>query len=182
MIFPKCNNFTVKFLEQHLNTIENGLSVVAVIPIIGTITSVAKFALGCVMIVFSMIVYATSVCISILFWNNHEVSEVTEHIKSHAIDFLLHGFGNLLAAIGEGIPLFGTYLVLTRVWAKFYAKDHPSATGFFVVTGHEFKFQPYQNLIAIDAYVLDRSDDDEEHSQAKQELERCTQQAYCYIP
>lgn len=183
-----CNSFTVQFLERNLNKIENSLSIASAIPIVGTVTSLAKFALGGLLILGSVGIYGGSFVVSAFYWNNRKVADMTNHTQEHCKDYLKHGFVNLGTAVVEGIPVVGTIFFLTR-YTVAACSDHnnPSAFGAWVSTGtHEFKIYPYRNLVAQDACVVDHtysltpSECAQELEWANRELDEYKQQAYCF--
>lgn len=162
----KCHSFNVQFLERNLDKIEMGLSTLAAIPIVGIAAGVAKFALGGLMICGSVGVYGASSGVRILFWKNRNVSDITKHVQEHCKDYIKHGFGNLSAAIFEGIPILGTILFFKRV-LNFSEEHDPSGFGIHITTEHEGKFQPYRNLIAIDAKINENYHPCQERDESK---------------
>lgn len=133
--------------EHRLNKVENGLSLIAAVPGVGTVAGLAKVLLGLAQTISAI---AARVFLSIDCRLRPNTSSGFKFM--HAGVHINHGLGNMFAGILEAIPLLGTGLFMIRKsrWEFnhphfLYNKDG-SKILVFHSTQHD-KFMPYPTLV-----------------------------------
>lgn len=128
-------------LDQKINNIENNLSKIAAIPLVGTLAGGAKVCLGAAQ---SFTALAITIITAIPASRTGDWS-TTSYAWSH----VKHGLGNIIAGTLEAIPVVGSIL-----WVYRDNASHFEAKGrFYISTGHADKFMPYESLVKRDLSV-----------------------------
>lgn len=133
-------------IDSTVNNIENTLSTVSAIPVVGTLAGGAKVLLGLVQTISAAVsaifLIAPSFCIG---WDY--MKYCWTHIK--------HGVGNMIAGSFEAVPLLGTGIYFYRRIKGSSASD----VQVYISSGHAFKFMSYPSLEVRD-WAFTGADDD----------------------
>lgn len=127
-------------LDENMNKVENKLSQISAIPIVGTLAGATKFVIGAAQAftALAMTVLTSIPCTVKGDWSAMKYSWT--HVK--------HGAGNMVAGVIEAIPIVQTVLWGARKHALSKALDARSSNT--IITHHENKFMPYKTLVAKD--------------------------------
>lgn len=125
-------------LERELNDIENSLSRVSAIPLVGSLAGATKVVLGAAQSLTALTCGLFSMIPSMVTKDYTFSNRCLTHLK--------HGIGNIAAGIVEAVPGVQTlsYVVRKR---KGSMDSDPRVK---LTTHHENKFMPYKSLIERD--------------------------------
>ncbi len=124
--------------DRFCNDIENRLSQVARVPVVGTLAGAAKVSFGTV-----QLITAVASAIFSFAWKDNFISfdRSVSHIK--------HGLGNIAAGVAESIPFLGFFIYRDR-----QKKEAPQVLPHIrLVTHHENKWMPYASLESEDLEI-----------------------------
>lgn len=116
------------------NTTEYFLTATAAIPFIGTLFAVCKFTFGLVQTI-------TALALGILSTPFRFCNEDAMAFNNHCWTHVVHGLGNMIASLGEAIPILGTILVMARL-NGYYAGGLPGYN-----PEEQEKYIPYSDVI-----------------------------------
>ena len=124
------------FIDRSVNNIENLLTNVSALPVIGTIAGCTKFVCGTAQLI-------TALAFSILSLVPVATVGDWDPLK-YSLTHIKHGVGNMIAGVVESIPI-----VQTVVWGSRQLSGiaDEKAVQLCIDTGHKTKFMPYSSLI-----------------------------------
>ena len=119
-------------LDSTLNKIENKLSLIAAIPIVGTAAGLTKILFGTAQLVIAVAATIFASAYALYARSLDPISTTSDHI--------VHGAGNILAGTLESIPVVQTVLYFKRFLNKRKGSDRIN------YDGQGLKFYPYSSL------------------------------------
>jgi hypothetical protein len=123
-------------IDHAFNETERALSIVGIVPVIGTVAGLSKALIGVAQLIVGVVGgIFTSTCM--------DNSKLTERFWTHAH----HGAANIAAGLLEAIPLVGSYIGIKRF------NPCGGSREIYVSTGHEDKWMPYQSLLDRDLSI-----------------------------
>ena len=130
------------FFDRIVNNIENKLSSIAQVPVVGTLAGCAKITLGTIQAITALacgiLIGVPALCCA--------SSSTLKHSWTH----LTHGFGNIVAGALEAIPFIGYILFQSRVLQQL-----GSDIVLRIYTGQEDKFMPYSSIVDEDWKIVE---------------------------
>lgn len=135
-------------LDGIIDNMENKLSFVSAIPIIGTLAGGAKVLMGAGQGLTALAYGALTFIPAVYTGDYSSLKYSWTHIK--------HGLGNMGAGTVEAIPLVQTALYGLRV----VRGDGKSDFQAYLYTGHEKKFMPYTSLVERDWEIGGANDEE----------------------
>lgn len=136
-------------IDRRINNVENTLSLISAVPVVGTFAGLTKIALGAAQGTTALAVGALSLIPSAL---NGKLSPTAKYSWMH----VKHGAGNMIAGAFESIPVVQTVLYLNRKLRTIPNSDIQA----HIYTGHENKYMPYDSLVKKDWKFIGAVDDD----------------------
>lgn len=136
-------------IDRRINNVENTLSLISAVPVVGTFAGLAKIALGAAQGTTALAVGALSLIPSAL---NGKLSPNAKYSWMH----VKHGAANMIAGAFESIPVVQTILYFDRKLRTIPNSDIQA----HIFTGHENKYMPYDSLVKKDWKFIGADDDE----------------------